>query len=110
MRVRSKCGKDDLDVKLDPNYVRWKDTGKQLEDEEAIELMASIVKQAAKDYRVSVKWLMKHEKQNTSKKYHIVERLRDDVIKFSKSYLFSLVFEEVLDSKQFLMMAVKGQI
>lgn len=110
MRARSKGDKEDLDIKLDPNYVRWKDTGKKIEDEEAIELMAAVVKRAAKDYRTSVKWLMKHEKQNRSKKYRIVEKLRDDVIKFSKSYLFSLVFEDVLDPNKFLMMAIKGQI
>lgn len=110
MRARSNGDKDDFDIGLDPNYVRWKDTGKKIEDEEAIELMAAVVKCAAKDYRTSVKWLMKHEKQNRSKKYRIVEKLRDDVIKFSKSYLFSLVFEGVLDSRQFLMMAMKDQI
>lgn len=110
MRARSKGDKEDLDVKLNPNYVRWKDTGKKIEDEEAIELMAAVVKLAAQDYRTSVKWLMKHEKQNRSRKYHIVEKLRDDVIRFSKSYLFSLVFEEVLDSRQFLLMAMKDQI
>ena len=76
-------------------------------DESVLALTAAILKQAAIDYMTSVMWLAKHPNEAESKKYKSVMKLRNDVVRFTKSNFFELSVGGIIDRDTFLRRALE---
>lgn len=76
-------------------------------DESVLALTAAVLKQAALDYKSSVEWLTKHPDQAETKKYKSVTKLRNDVVRFTKSDFFELAVGGIIDRTTFLRRALE---
>ena len=79
-------------------------------EEPYVALIAAIFKQAAQDYRHAVNWMMMHPRRVGSREFKEKEKIRNDVIRFTKSNLFNLVLGNKIDPDTFLKMALRGHI
>ena len=73
-------------------------------------LIAAIFKQAAQDYRHAVKWIMNHPGKEESREFKEKVKLRNEVIRFTKSQFFNTVLGKTVDPDTFLKMAMRGHI
>jgi len=88
--------------------VRAASTPRQIHigDEPYIALMAGVLRQAALDYKYAVEWLAKHPDDGESKKYKMFQKLKRDVVMFTKSDLFDFAVGGTIDPETFLKTAL----
>lgn len=79
-------------------------------DEAFLALIAAVFRQAAQDYRYAVMWMRSHASKEFTREFKEKEKLRNDVIRFTKSGLFQLVLGDKMEPETFLKMALKGQV
>ena len=79
-------------------------------DEPILALAAAVFRQAAMDYRFAVNWLMSHQDKEETREYKEVVKLRNDVVRFTKSKLFGIALGDKITPDKFLKMALKGFI
>ena len=80
------------------------------DDEPIIALVAAVFRQAAQDYKYAVSWMRSHASKQCTREFKEKEKLRNDVIRFTKSDLYELVLGGKLEPDTFLKMALKGQV
>lgn len=73
-----------------------------------VELIASVFREAAWDYRRAVRWLTRHPTKFKTKEYAAHEQARDEIVEFTRSPLFGLAIP--MKPEVFLKMALNGQI
>lgn len=81
-----------------------------INDEAILALVAAVFRQAAQDYRYAVTWMTSHASRECTREFREKRKLRNDVIRFTKSDLYQLVLGDKMDPETFLKMAVKGQV
>lgn len=92
-----------------PGYIRFKETGREPDEEALIQLAAWVVKQAAIDYRSGLNGMERYDPE--SQDYRDSKKLKNEVIRFSKSKWFrNLCPDPNITSEKFLSMAVNRQI
>ena len=99
----------DINVDVEPGYVRFKESGHKPDEDAVIELASWVVKQAAIDYRLAIRNMMKYSDE--SPQYKEARKLRNDVVRFSRSDWFNLLVPlEDMTSERFLKMSIDRQI
>ena len=76
-------------------------------DEGFLSLAAAVLKQAAVDYKAAVRWLSKHRDKSETKEYKNVTKVRNEVVRFTKSGFFELAVGDLIDSETFLRRALE---
>lgn len=79
-------------------------------DEPTLALISAVFRQAAMDYKYAVDWLMSHKDKEETREYKKIAKLRNDVVRFTRSELFGIALGEKITPDKFLKMAVKGFI